>query len=159
MNDINDGKKEEIETIQIVTFKVMDEHYGIDVSSVHEIIGMTEITAIPNRLCFMIGVINLRGVVVPVIDLRVKFNFPKKEYDRQTVILVSEINENIIGMVVDSVSDVTSITEDNIQVQKSFSPSIKNDYIQGIIRINEKLIILLEIDKILSEEEIEHINA
>ncbi len=158
MNDKADDKKE-VETIQIVTFKIQDEYYGVEVASIHEIIGMTDITILPNRLNFMMGVINLRGVVVPVIDLRIKFNFSKKEYDRQTVILVGEINDNIIGVIVDSVSDVISITEDNIQVQRSFSSSIKNDYIEGIIRIDEKLIILLEIDKILSDEELDQINS
>jgi purine-binding chemotaxis protein CheW len=142
---------------QFVTFNIEDEIYGVDVKKVHEIIGMTKITKVPNSMVFMKGMIDLRGRVVPVVDMRLKFNMEEKEYNEMTVILIVEVMGKLIGMVVDTVSDVIGLKEENIQDTPHFSTKIDTDYISGIGRSDEKLIILLEVDKILTSEEIEKI--
>lgn len=142
---------------QYVTFMIEDEIYGVDVHKVHEIIGMTKITKVPNSMIFMKGMIDLRGKVVPVVDMRLKFNMEEREYNEMTVILIVEVMGKLIGMVVDTVSDVIGLKEENVQATPHFSTKIDTDYISGIGRSDEKLIILLDVDRILTSEEIEKI--
>ncbi|MDY6935463.1 MAG: chemotaxis protein CheW [Spirochaetota bacterium] len=140
---------------QHVTFTIGGETYGVEVLKVQEIIGMTDITHVPNTLEFMRGVINLRGSVVPVVDMRAKFKMEGREYDSFTVIIIVEVKERLIGMIVDSVSDVISIPLSSIQDTPHFSSRIETDFISGIGQIGEKLVIILDVDRILSEEDFE----
>ncbi|MDI6817589.1 MAG: chemotaxis protein CheW, partial [Actinomycetota bacterium] len=103
---------------------------------------------------FVKGVLNLRGSVVPVLDLRLKFNMAHREYDNFTVILILEVQERVIGVVVDAVSDVVNLSPDDIQQTPDFSSGIKVDFIKGMGRMDEKLIIILDIDRILSSSEL-----
>ncbi|MBN2039828.1 MAG: purine-binding chemotaxis protein CheW [Spirochaetes bacterium] len=144
---------------QHVTFLIGDETYGVGVEKVKEIIGMTDITHVPNAAFFMEGVINLRGSVVPVVDLRKKFKMHKREYDNYTVIIIVEVKDRLIGMIVDSVSDVVNIPVSSIQSTPQFTAKIKTDFIEGIGRIENNLIILLDVDMILTEDEIETIET
>ena len=144
---------------QHVTFLIGDETYGVGVEKVKEIIGMTDITHVPNAASLMEGVINLRGSVVPVVNLRKKFRMQKREYDNYTVIIIVEVKDRLIGMIVDSVSDVVNIPISSIQSTPHFTTKIKTDFIEGIGRIDENLIILLDVDMILSEDEIETIDT
>ncbi len=144
---------------QYVTFMIEDEVYGVDVQKVHEIIGMTRITKVPNSMIFMKGMIDLRGRVVPVVDMRLKFNMEEKEYNEMTVILIVEVMSKLIGMVVDTVSDVIGLKEEDIQETPHFSTKIDTDYIRGIGRSDDKLIIILDVDRILTSEELEKIEA
>jgi purine-binding chemotaxis protein CheW len=114
---------------------------------------MTQITHVPNTLPFMKGVINLRGSVVPVIDMRKKFNMAERMYNNFTVIIIVEVNERLIGMIVDSVSDVINIPLKNLQESPHFTAAIETDFIKGIGRINEKLVIILDVDRILTTHE------
>ncbi len=152
-NDLNDA----VDTNQYVTFLIGSEVYGVEVLRVQEIIGMTRVTQVPNSMHFMKGVINLRGTVVPVVDMRLRFAMDEKDYDNFTVILIVEVKGTMIGMIVDSVSDVVNIPVKDIQDTPHFSASIRTDYIKGIGRIEEDLVIVLDVDKILSHEEIEKI--
>ncbi len=152
-NDLNDA----VDTNQYVTFLIGSEVYGVEVLRVQEIIGMTRVTQVPNSMHFMKGVINLRGTVVPVVDMRLRFTMEEKDYDNFTVILIVEVKGTMIGMIVDSVSDVVNIPVKDIQDTPHFSASIRTDYIKGIGRIEEDLVIVLDVDKILSHEEIEKI--
>jgi len=152
-NDLNDA----VDTNQYVTFLIGGEVYGVEVLRVQEIIGMTKVTQVPNSMHFMKGVINLRGTVVPVVDMRLRFTMDEKDYDNFTVILIVEVKGTMIGMIVDSVSDVVNIPVKDIQDTPHFSASIRTDYIKGIGRIEEDLVIVLDVDKILSHEEIEKI--
>lgn len=159
MSKIEQKEKQETKSIQIVTFKLRNAIYGISVASVHEIIGMIDITYLPNRLPCMEGVINLRDSVFPVINLRVKFGFEKKENDRQTAILVGEVKGYYIGMIVDAVLDVVNVSSDAIQVTREFSTGIESDYIGGVTKVNEVLVVILDIDRLLSDDEMKQIGA
>jgi len=152
----NIEKKENktVETLQqFVTFIIGDETYGVEILTVQEIIGMIPITPIPNSLNFMKGVINLRGAVVPVVDMRLKFGMEEKQYTEFTVILIVEIKKKLVGMIVDAVSDVLGIPVHEIQDTPHYAAKIDIDYIKGIGKNGDDLIIILDVDKILTTEE------
>ena len=162
MNEIKGKEKkkdadiEELE--QYVTFMIGSETYGVEVLRVREIIGMTDITHVPNSMDFMKGVINLRGTVVPVVDMRKKFRMDEREYDIFTVILIVEIKGTLIGMIVDSVSDVIGLPSESIQDTPHFSANIEADYIKCIGKSDEDLVIILDADRILTTEELNRID-
>lgn len=151
-------KDEFVEEEQLVTFLIGSETYGVGVLKVQEIIGMTDITNVPNTVYFMEGVINLRGTVVPVVDMRKKFKMEQREYDNYTVIIIVEVKNKLIGMIVDSVSDVVNIPVSNIQSTPHFTTRIETDFIKGIGQIDNNLIIILDVDAILSEDELKNID-
>ncbi len=153
-----DKEDSAVEEKQFVTFLIGEESYGVEVLKVQEIIGMTDITHVPNTATFMKGVINLRGSVVPVVDMRKRFKIEEREYDSSTVIIIVEVMKRLIGMVVDSVSDVLNIEVSKIQSTPNFTAKINADFVKGIGQVNDDLIIVLDVDKILSEEEIESID-
>lgn len=140
---------------QFVTFVISNENYGVPVLKVQEIIGMTEIVHVPNCPDFMKGVINLRGSVVPVIDMRRRFKMEERQYDMFTVIIIVEVRDMLVGMIVDSVSDVVDIDASDVQKTPQFTVKIDTDFIEGIGQIGRKLVIILDIEKILSVEEID----
>jgi purine-binding chemotaxis protein CheW len=149
---------QEGEDEQYVTFFIKNELYGVPVLKVQEIIGMTKITAMPNSLPFMKGVIDLRGAVVPVIDMRVKFEMEHAGYTSYTVIIIVEVKDRLVGMIVDSVSDVMGIPIKSIQDTPSFSARINTEFMRGIGQKDDSLIIILDVDKILTSDEFEIIN-
>ncbi|GAB6098551.1 chemotaxis protein CheW [Halanaerocella petrolearia] len=140
---------------QFLTFKVADEEYGVDVLKVQEIIRYREPTSVPNTPDIIKGVLNFRGEVIPIIDIRQKFNFSLREYDNFTVIIALEIGDKIIGVIVDEVSDIVSFSVDDIQSELEFGSKIDTEYIKGMAKLDKRLIILLYLDKLLSfaEEE------
>lgn len=140
---------------EFVTFVIGEEIFGVDVLKVHEIIGMTDITPVPNSIIHMKGVINMRGNVVPVVDLRQKFNMEEIEYTQITVIIIVEVTGRFVGMIVDTVSDVVDLPESKIHDSRDFNTQIASEFIQGIGQANEDLIILLNVEKILDIDEIE----
>jgi purine-binding chemotaxis protein CheW len=146
------------DTSQFVTFMIGSEVYGVEVLRVKEILGMTEITPVPNSLPFMKGVINLRGAVVPVVDMRLKFQMEKRDYDGFTVIIIVEVRERLIGMIVDTVSDVATIPVDKIQDTPHFSVKIETDFIRGIGQLDTSLVIILDVDRILNHDEMKKID-
>lgn len=151
-------KEKEMNTVEIkqyVTFIIGEETYGVNVLSVQDIIGMTQITPVPNTLTFMKGVINLRGAVVPVIDLRKKFNMVNRDYDSFTVIIIVEVKDVKIGMIVDSVADVVGLPVTSIQDTPHFSSKIETNFIEGIGQLENNLIIILNVEKILSVDELD----
>lgn len=137
---------------QYVTFLVGGETYGVSVQKVQSINEMVDITYVPHSRSYIEGVINLRGSVVPVIDMRKKFALPVKEYDQFTVILIVEVKERLIGMIADSVSDVVSIPASGIQKDIQFSARVDTASIEGIGQIDEQLIVLLNVDHFLDVE-------
>ena len=142
------------ELSQYVTFVIADENYGVPVLKVQEIIGMTPIVPVPNSEEFIKGVINLRGSVVPVVDMRKRFRLEEREYDMFTVIIIVEARGLLVGMIVDSVSDVADIPSGSIQETPHLASKIDREFISGIGHINEKLAIILNIERIFSAEEI-----
>lgn len=138
---------------QFLTFIVADEEYGVDVLSVQEIIRYRKPTIIPNTPESVKGVINFRGEVVPVIDLRKKFSFEDREYNMFTVIIIIEVLNKIIGIIVDQVSDILSFSEGDIQESLDFSSDIDTDFISGMAKIDDRLIILIKLERLLSFNE------
>lgn len=139
---------------QFLTFNVENEEYGVDVLAVQEIIRYRKPTIIPNTPESMRGVINFRGEVIPVIDLRKKFGFETKEYNQFTVIIIIDVIGKTLGMIVDQVSDILSFSEENIQETLDFSSDIDTDFISGMAKLDDRLIILLKLEKLLSFSEI-----
>jgi len=151
------GGLSEGEEKQHVTFLIGEETYGVEVLKVQEIIGMTQITHVPNTMTYMKGVINLRGSVVAVVDMRLKFAMQERDYDSFTVIIIVEVRDRMIGMIVDAVSDVVSIPVKGIQDTPHFSARIETDFIKGIGQVDDKLVIILDVDKILTSDELNEI--
>jgi purine-binding chemotaxis protein CheW len=141
-----------------LTFSLEKEEYGIGILKVKEIIGMMPITSVPRTPSFVKGVINLRGKVIPVLDLRTKFEMAPIPYTERTCIIVVEIESDastlLIGIVVDAVSEVLNIREDEIEETPKFGTQLKHDYILGMAKRDGGVKILLNIDKVLSSDEI-----
>lgn len=142
---------------QYVTFSIDDEEFGIEILKVQEIIGYTKPTHVPNAPDFVRGVINLRGIIIPVIDLRKKFAMHLVEYDKFTVIVVVEVSSKIMGIIVDAVSDVLSLSEKDIQEAPDFS-KFKSEFLKGMGKVDEKLVVILDIDKLLTFDEYSRIS-
>jgi purine-binding chemotaxis protein CheW len=142
-----------------LTFALAHEEYGIGILKVKEIIGMMSITTIPQTPEFVKGVINLRGKVIPVVDLRLKFGMEEIEYAERTCIIVVEIagasGAVLMGIVVDSVSEVLNIRGDDIEDAPTFGACLNTKYISGMAKIEGSVKILLDIDRVLSETEID----
>ena len=147
-----------IKTGKYLTFTLENEEYGIGILKVKEIIGMMSITSVPRTPEFVKGVINLRGKVIPVLDLRLKFNMGEIPYTDRTCIIVVEIDSEsatvLIGIVVDAVSEVLNIKESNIEDTPTFGTSLNTDYILGMAKTEGSVKILLDIDKVLNQQEI-----
>lgn len=141
-----------------LTFTLAQEEYGIGILKIKEIIGMIPITSVPQTPPFVKGVINLRGKVIPVIDLRLRFNMEAMEYNERTCIVVVEIGRRstdiTIGLVVDSVSEVLNIKHEDIEDTPTFGTTLDTDYILGMAKIDSRVKILLDIDTVLGGDEI-----
>ena len=144
---------EDTQKDKYLTFRIASEDYGIAIANVTEIIGIQSITEIPEMPDYIKGVINLRGKVIPVMDVRIRFKFPPREYDERTCIVVVEIDGTSIGLVVDTVNEVADIPEDQVEPPPK-SKCKGGNYIQGIGKIGKEVKILLDINKILYEEEL-----
>ena len=134
-----------------------EEYYAVSIHKIKEIIGYRQLTRIPNQPAFVKGVIDIRGQAVPVIDPRNKFDLLEKNYDQFTVILVLFILKKTIGIIVDNVSDVTQFEDEAIQEAPKFQTKIDSNYITGVVRKDDKFIIILDIDMLLFENELNRI--
>ena len=143
------------ELLQLVTFSIGEEEFGVDILKVQEIIRTMEITKVPRAQEFVEGVINLRGKVIPIIDLRRRFGFTSKEHDKHTRIIVIEINNMIVGFVVDSVSEVLRIPAATVEPPPPVVAGVESEYISGVGKLEDRLLILLDLDKLLSGEDLE----
>ena len=140
---------------KFLTFVLGEEIYGIEILKASEIIGLMDITTVPQTPDYMKGVINLRGKVIPVIDLRKKFSMQEEVHTQETCVIVVEVNGSSIGLIVDSVSEVSDITGEEIENAPSFGQGIDTSFIMGLGKVKDKIIILLDIDAVLSTEELE----
>ncbi len=138
---------------QLVVFDLANEHYGVDIGAVESIIKMQEITVVPRAPRFVEGVTNLRGAVLPVIDLRKRFGLPAEQATRETRIVVAEIGGISAGMVVDGVSEVLRVPEEAVEPPSPLVMTVDSAFITGIAKVNERLVILLNLSKVLSLEE------
>lgn len=136
-----------------LTFVLGEEEYGIDITKVKEIIGVMEVTHIPRTPPFIKGVINLRGKVIPVMDLRLKFGMPELAYTNETVFIVVEVGGTLIGIVVDTVREVLNIHEAEIEPPPQFGSRLDTAFILGMGKVQGKVKILLDIEKTLTAED------
>jgi purine-binding chemotaxis protein CheW len=146
--DIKDGAGSEF-----LAFTLGSEEYGIDILKVQEIRGYEAVTRIANAPEFIKGVINLRGIIIPVVDMRIKFKLGTPVYDQFTVVIILNIGGRIMGMVVDSVSDVTTLSPDQIKPAPEMGTAFNSDYLVGLGTVDERMLILIDIDKLMSSGE------
>ena len=146
-----------------LVFDLGREEYGIQVLRVREIMGIQDITAVPHTPAYLKGVINLRGKVIPVIDLRLKFGLPAAEYTQRTCIIVTQVQGEsglvLMGIVVDGVSEVLNLTGPEIEDTPDFGEAVAGQYLLGMAKVKGKVKILLDIDKVLSSQELHGLNA
>lgn len=139
-------------------FYLNNEHYGIPILKVNEIIGVMEITPIPKTPNFLKGIINLRGRIIPVIDLRLKFAMSEREYDEQTCVIILEVNinskKNVIGIVVDKVAEVIKIYKSDIEQPPQYNQEEENSFLTGVGKFKDLVIMLLDVENILSCKEL-----
>lgn len=138
---------------QYVSFLLAGEEYGVEIMKVQEIIRFTQLTRVPHSSEFVEGVLNLRGRVIPVVDLRKRFNLEPSEHSRTTRIVVVEVSGRIVGMIVDGVSEVLHIDESEIEPTPPLCSTVNSEFIRGMGKVGERLMILLDIDRILTMEE------
>jgi purine-binding chemotaxis protein CheW len=139
--------------LEVLSFTLGSEEYAIDILTVQEIRGYEPVTRIANAPNFIKGVINLRGAILPVVDLRIKFGLREPVYDQFTVVIILHINKRTMGIVVDSVSDVTTLHPHQIKQAPSGGTAFSADYLLGLGIVDERMLILLEIEKLMSSKE------
>lgn len=150
---LSDKKKSSGDLLQLVSFQLGNEEFGIDILIVQEINRMLEITKVPKSPDYVDGVINLRGRVIPVINLRKRFGLPEKQRDKQSRIVVVNISNRVVGMVVDAVSEVLRLPANTIEPPPPMVSGIESEFINGVGKIGDKLLILLDLNKLLSVKE------
>ena len=136
-----------------LTFKLANEEYGVEILKVRELIGLMDITAVPRMPVYMKGVINLRGKVIPVVDLRLKFGLDEIAHTEQTCIIVVDVGQEI-GIIIDAVSEVLDIAGDNIEPAPAMGASVDTSFILGMGKVGDAVKILLDIDKVLTTDEL-----
>lgn len=144
---------------EYLTFTLGSEEYAIDILKVQEIRGYEQPTLIANAPPFIRGVINLRGIIVPIVDLRIKFNLSKVEYTPFTVVIILNVAQRVIGVVVDSVSDVISLTGQQIRPAPDFSASFDTKYILGLATVDKRMLIVTDIAQLMTSREMELIES
>jgi purine-binding chemotaxis protein CheW len=159
MNGMNGMSTEHTNTTnKYLTFVLATEEYAVDILRVQEIKGWSKVTPIPNTPDYIRGVINLRGTIVPIIDLRLRFSLDRLDYGQMTVVVVVKVvsgsRERIMGIVVDAVSDVYDVAENEIKPPPDFGSVISMEFIRGLATVNEKMVIILDIDRLLNSGEL-----
>ncbi|THC43204.1 chemotaxis protein CheW [Massilia sp. Mn16-1_5] len=144
---MNDG------VLEALAFKLGNEEYGIKILKVQEIRGYESVTRIASAPEHVKGVVNLRGTIVPIVDMRIKFKLGEPTYNQFTVVIILNIQDRVVGMVVDSVSDVISLTADQIKPAPDMGGALNTDYLVGLGTVDERMIILVDIDRLMSSEE------
>ena len=154
-----DEDDEDTQRDKYLTFAVGQEDYGIDISHVTEIIGIQKITQVPDLPPYIKGVINLRGKVIPVMDVRMRFKMEQREYDDRTCIIVVDVNGAAMGLVVDTVKEVVDIPQGQIELPPDVADRTSSRYITGLGKVGEKVKILLDVEKLVRREEVSALAA
>ena len=144
---------------QYVVFLVDEQVYGIEILKIKEVVSYQKTTSLPNVKGFVKGIINLRGIILPVFDLREKFNLPETTYTPFHSIIVMEILGRVMGVIVDEISDVVDLLAEDVQATANLPPGIQTEYMKGIGKKGDELIILLDIDRLLNPDELELLDA
>jgi purine-binding chemotaxis protein CheW len=140
--------------VELLAFTLGKEEYGIKIMKVQEIRGYNAVTTLANAPDFIKGVINLRGSIVPIIDMRIKFNLGTPTYDEFTVVIILNLGAQVVGMVVDRVSDVITLTPAQIKPAPEMGTAVNTNYLVGLGTIDERMVIIVDIDKLMSSSEI-----
>jgi purine-binding chemotaxis protein CheW len=140
---------------ELLTFTLGSEEYGIDILKVQEIRGYDAVTTIANSPEFIKGVINLRGIIVPIVDMRIKFHLGKVDYNQFTVVIILNLANRVMGIVVDGVSDVITLTPEQLKPAPEFGTSLDTQYITGLGTVDERMIIVMDIEKLMSSSDME----
>ena len=140
---------------ELLTFTLAEEEYCIDILKVQEIRGYEAVTRIANTPSFIKGVVNLRGNIVPIIDLRIKFNLGSVEYNEQTVVIILNLDHRVVGIVVDGVSDVLMLNAGQIRPAPEFGATLSTEYLTGLGTVDERMLILVDIEKLMTSDEME----
>lgn len=159
MSNQAQSKVDSNEILQLVSFKIANEEFGVDILNVQEINKMTQITRVPNAPDFVEGVINLRGRVIPIIDLRTRLKLEKKEHDKETRIIVVEISGKTVGFIVDAVKEVLRIPTSIIEPPPQLATGIDSDFIRAVGKLDDRLLILIDLEKVLTEQDKEQLKT
>ena len=156
-----DDDEEEVGTrkTKYLFFNLDDELYGINIMSITEIIEMERITEVPDMPDYVKGVINLRGKVIPVMDLRLRFNMPEREHDDRTCIIVTSVDTASLGLIVDTVADVHALAAGEIEETPSFSESTRDNYVEGIGKVGDRVTVLIDARKVLQGEDLQAVKS
>ena len=149
----NESKKESTEILQLVSFNIGVEEFGVDILKVQEINKMIHITKVPNSPDFIEGVINLRGRVIPVIDLRTRMGMDRAESNKDTRIIIVEVSDRTVGFIVDAVNEVLRIPANITEPPPQMVTSVNAEYITGVGKLEDRLLLLLDLEKVLVDEE------
>jgi purine-binding chemotaxis protein CheW len=144
---------------ELLTFTLGHEEYGIDILRVQEIRGYDAVTTIANAPEFIKGVINLRGIIVPIVDMRIKFKLGNVSYDETTVVIILNVADRVVGMVVDGVSDVTTLKADEIKPAPEFGSGLDVKYLQGLGTVDDRMLILVDIEKLMTSRDMELVES
>jgi len=155
----NEGKAADSNLRELLTFTLGKEEYGIDILKVQEIRGYDAVTTIANSPEFIKGVINLRGIIVPIIDMRIKFNLGNVTYNELTVVIILNVANRVMGIVVDGVSDVIALTAEQIKPAPEFSSSLDTKYITGLGTVDHRMIIVVDIEKLMTSRDMDLVEA
>ena len=139
--------------LEFLSFTLGQEEYGIDIQKVQELRGYDAVTRIANVPEHIKGVVNLRGIIVPIVDMRIKFNLGTPTYDQFTVVIILSLASRVLGMVVDSVSDVITLSPEQIKPAPAMGSVLDTDYLMGLGTLDERMLILVDIDKLMSSDE------
>jgi purine-binding chemotaxis protein CheW len=143
---------------EYLTFRLGAEEYGTEILKVQEIRSYEQVTAIANTPAFIKGVINLRGIIVPIVDLRIKFNVGVVKYDQFTVVIILNVADRVVGIVVDSVSDVLTLSAAQVKPAPEFSAAMNTQYILGVGTVDERMLILVDIERLLTDADMALVN-
>jgi len=144
---------------EFLSFRLGAEEYGIDILKVQEIRGWEPPTAIANMPAFIKGVVNLRGIIVPIVDLRIKFKLAEAKYDATTVAIILNVAGRVVGVVVDSVSDVVTLSAQQIRPAPEFSAALETRFITGLGTVDERMLILLDIEQLMTSSDMQLMDA
>ncbi len=151
------------DTDQFLTFMLSGEEYGVDILRVQEIKGWDDVTTIPNTPDYLRGVINLRGTIIPIIDMRIRFGIEKLDYGPLTVVIVLKVDcedkSRVVGIVVDGVSDVYNVPEDEVRPSPDFGSTVDTEFVRGLATIDKKMVIILDVDHMFNSGDLEIIDS
>ena len=148
-------KSQAVDSREVLSFQLGDEQYGIDILKVQEIRGCDNVTRIANTPAFIKGVIDLRGLIVPIIDMRLKFNLERAEYSEFTVVIILSLEDRVVGIVVDGVSDVLTLTPEQIKPVPALGSAVDGNYLSGVGTTGSSMILLLDIERLMGSPEMQ----